>query len=203
MAATWWDESVHELQTAASRGWKAVIEAWLTTAEASQDNKGAPDLADQVAVRLLASSQLAHRAGIAADLARIDVEITATKASGNSYGTVESGEHIVSPAELSNLESLRSEAKKVLTSIDASLLATARDVYASISVSDAPNWAIGTLRNRMRDLVMQHFDMVKCCALAWYDELARKYGSTLRETERRRSVSAARLEQNLAELGYV
>ena len=36
MAATWWEESFFELQTAASRGWKAVIEAWLTTAEASQ-----------------------------------------------------------------------------------------------------------------------------------------------------------------------
>ena len=54
MAATWWENSVHELQTAVSRGWKAVIEAWLTTAEASQDDKNIPDLADQTAIKLLA-----------------------------------------------------------------------------------------------------------------------------------------------------
>ena len=42
MAATWWEGSFYELQTAASRGWKAVIDAWLTTAEATQDVKHRP-----------------------------------------------------------------------------------------------------------------------------------------------------------------
>ena len=36
--------------------WKAVIEAWLTTAEASQDDKNAPDLADQIAIKVLAGT---------------------------------------------------------------------------------------------------------------------------------------------------
>ena len=62
MAATWWQDSFHELQTAANRGWKAVIEAWLTTAEASQDDKKAPDLADQIAIKLLAGPQLGQSA---------------------------------------------------------------------------------------------------------------------------------------------
>ena len=56
MAATWWEESFHELETAANRGWKAVINAWLTTAEASADDKNAPDLADQIAIKLLAGT---------------------------------------------------------------------------------------------------------------------------------------------------
>ena len=54
MAATWWEESFYELETAANRGWKAVIDAWLTTAEASKDDKKAPNLADQTAIKLLA-----------------------------------------------------------------------------------------------------------------------------------------------------
>ena len=83
MAATWWEESVYELQTAASRGWKAVIDAWLTTAEASADDKDAPDLADQIAVRLLAGAQLAVRADLAAEHARFDAEIKAAEASGD------------------------------------------------------------------------------------------------------------------------
>ena len=67
MAATWWEESFYELQTAASRGWKAVIDAWLTTAEASADDKNAPDLADQIAIKLLAGPELATRADLAAE----------------------------------------------------------------------------------------------------------------------------------------
>ena len=47
IAATWWEKSFYELQTAANRGWKAVIDAWLTTTEAGKDDKKAPNLADQ------------------------------------------------------------------------------------------------------------------------------------------------------------
>ena len=60
MAATWWEESFYELETAANRGWKAVIEAWLTTTEASQDDKKAPNLADQTVIKLLAGPQLSR-----------------------------------------------------------------------------------------------------------------------------------------------
>ncbi|MCY3952044.1 MAG: N-6 DNA methylase [bacterium] len=81
MAATWWEECFHELETAANRGWKAVIEAWLTTAEAGTDDKGAPDLADQIAIELLAAAQLAERTDLAAELARLDAEIKAAEAS--------------------------------------------------------------------------------------------------------------------------
>ena len=67
MAATWWEESFHELETAANRGWTAVIDAWLTTAEASADDKNAPDLADQTAIKLLAGHELTARTDLAAD----------------------------------------------------------------------------------------------------------------------------------------
>ena len=81
MAATWWEESFYELETAASRGWKAVIAAWLTTAEASANDKNAPDLADQIVVRLLAGAQLAARTDLAAEHAGIDAEIKAVEVS--------------------------------------------------------------------------------------------------------------------------
>ena len=83
MAATWWEDSVHELQTAVSRGWKAIIEAWLTTAEASQDDKNAPDLADQIATRLLAGPQLTSRAELAVALTSLDFQIKIAEASGD------------------------------------------------------------------------------------------------------------------------
>ena len=62
IAATWWEDSTFDLKAAASRGWKAVLEGWLTTAEASQDDKNAPDLAETLAIRVLAGERLADRA---------------------------------------------------------------------------------------------------------------------------------------------
>ena len=75
-------ESFHDLQTATSRGWKAVIEAWLTTAEAGQDDKNAPELTDQIAVKLLAGPQLTSRADLADAVASLDAEIEAAEATG-------------------------------------------------------------------------------------------------------------------------
>ena len=91
MAATWWEESFHELQTAASRGWKAVIDAWLTTAEASKDDKNAPNLADQTVIKLLAKPQLAERTLLAEEHAQLDAKIKAA------------GDHTLTPAEIKKL----------------------------------------------------------------------------------------------------
>ncbi|MXX65036.1 MAG: N-6 DNA methylase, partial [Acidimicrobiia bacterium] len=55
MAATWWENSFFDLQIAAGRGWKAVLEAWLTTAEAGQeDKKTAPPLSRPTGYQILA-----------------------------------------------------------------------------------------------------------------------------------------------------
>ena len=85
MAATWWEESFYELETAANRGWKAVIDAWLTTTEASKDDKKALNLADQTAIKLLAGPQLAERTVLAVEHARLDAEI---KAAGDNALTL-------------------------------------------------------------------------------------------------------------------
>ena len=103
MAATWWEESFYELETAANRGWKAVIEAWLTTTEASQDDKKAPNLADQAVIKLLAGPQLAERTVLADEHARLDAFIKAADASD---------EHASIAAEIKKLKSARTKAKK-------------------------------------------------------------------------------------------
>ena len=72
MAATWWEESFYELETAANRGWKAVIDAWLTTSEAGKDDKNAPNLADQTVIELLAGPQLTGRTGPTSEYADLD-----------------------------------------------------------------------------------------------------------------------------------
>ena len=199
MAATWWEESVHDLQTATNRGWKAVIEAWLTTAEASQDDKNAPDLADQNAIKLLAGPQLASRAELAAALANLDAEIKVAEATREED---EPGEDALSPAEIKKMKSERTKAKKTLRAIDASLLATARQSLDALPPAEAPAQVTGVLRGRIEKLVADHFAVIDHSTLAWYDNLLNKYGTTLREHEAERDTAAARLDMYLEELGY-
>ena len=199
MAATWWEESFHELQTAASRGWKAVIEAWLTTAEASQGEKNAPDLAEQTAIKLLAGPQLASRAELAAALASLDVQIKADEAAGNGAEPDDAGP---SPAEIKEMKSERTEVKKNLKAIDASLLATARMVLNEMPAATAPPQAIGVLHSRIERLVTDHLADIERDTVAWYDNLVNKYATTLRDLDAARDTAAAQLETHLRRLGY-
>ena len=200
MAATWWEACFHELETAATRGWKGVIEGWLTTAEASADDKNAPDPADQIAVRLLAGDRLADRTELATEHARLDAEIRAAEASGGEDD--EPDADALSPAEIKKLKSARTKTKRALKEIDTSLLAAARQALDSMSESEAPGKAIGVLRSRMEKLVADHFAHTERNTIAWYDKLANKYGTTLRDLEAERDAAAARLEKHLKELGY-
>ena len=200
MAATWWEESVHELQTAANRSWKAVIEAWLTTTEAGQDDKTAPDLADQTAIKLLARPQLTSRAELAAALTSLDTEIKAAEASDDEDD--EPGDDTASVAEVKKMKSARTKAKKTLKAIDASLLATARQTLDAVLEADASAQAIGVLRARIEKQAIDHFAAIERDAIAWYDNLVYKYGTTLRDLEAERETAAARLEKHLMGLGY-
>ena len=196
MAATWWEESFYELETAANRGWEAVIDAWLTTTEASKDDKKALNLADQTVIKLLAGPLLAERTVLAAEHARLDAQIKAAEASDDEH------EDAFSPAEVKKLKLARTKAKKSLKAIDASLLAVARKTLDAMPPVEAHAKAIGVLRSRIEKLVAEHFATVERSTLAWYDNLANKYGTNLRDLETERESAAARLDKHLKELGY-
>ena len=199
MVATWWQESINELQTAANRGWKAAIEAWLTTAEASQDEKNAPDLADQTAIKLLAGSQLAERADLVLQHARLVVEINAAEASDDDD---EPDDGALSPSEVKRLKTERTRARRALKNVDNALLEQAHQALQVMRMDDAPAEAVGVLRSRIKKRIAGHFATVERYTLAWYDNLTRKYGTTLSQLEYERDVISARLEKHLTELGY-
>ena len=199
MAATWWEESFYELETAANRGWKAVIDAWLTTAEASADDKNAPDLADQIAIKLLAEPELAARADLAAEHARLDAEIKDAEVSGEDE---EPGDGALSTADIKTLKSARTRVRKAVKAVDASLTSVARQTLEALPSTDAPAEAIGVLRSRIEKLVADHFSTIERSTLTWYDNLVTKYGTTLRDLEAKRAAAIARLEDHLMELGY-
>ena len=200
MAATWWEASFYELETAANRGWKAVIDAWLTTAEASADDKNAPDLVDQIAVRLLAGDQLTARDDLAAEHARLNAGIKAAEASDDEDD--EPDDVALSPAEVKKLKSARTKIRQDLKTIDTSLLAVSRRVLDAMRPANAPSEAISVLRSRIEKLVADHFADIERDTLAWYNDLADKYGATLRDLKVERDTAAARLEKHLKELGY-
>ena len=112
MAATWWEDSVFDLQAAASRGWSAVLEGWLTTTEATQDDKNAPDLADQTAIRLLAGDALDQRSELATEAARLDAEIKGAEPSGDETTKTPRPEDTISPDELKKLKSRPNEGQE-------------------------------------------------------------------------------------------
>lgn len=98
--------------------------------------------------------------------------------------------------------SARTRAKKSLRAIDGSLLATSRQALDAMPPADAPAKAIGVLRSRTEKLVTDHFSTIERNALAWYDNLVGKYGTTLHELEAQRDTSAVLLNQHLKDLGY-
>ncbi|MDE0138690.1 MAG: hypothetical protein OXM57_09150, partial [bacterium] len=167
--------------------------AWLTTAEASEGDKNVPNLADQSVIQLLTGPQLAERTEVADEHARLDALIKAAEASD---------ERALIAAAIQRLKSARAKAKKSLRAIDGSLLAISRQTLDAMPPADAPAKAIGVLRNRIEKLVTDHSATIERDALAWYDNLANRYGTTLRQLEAERDTATARLHQHLKELGY-
>ncbi len=193
MAATWWEKSFYELETAASRGWKAVIDAWLTTTEAGKDDKKAPILANQAVIKLLARQQVTERNALTDEYARLDAEIKRAQASDEAAS---------SAVEIKKLKSARTKVKKNLKAIDASLVTTARQTLDALPPTEAPAQAIGVLRSRIEKLVADHTATIERTSLTWYDKVADKYGTKLHELEAERNTAAARLNQHLKALGY-
>ena len=203
MAATWWEDCTFDLKAAASRGWKAVLDGWLTTAEASQDDKNAPDLADTLAIRILAGEHLASRATLATEAARLDAEVKAAETvDANEDNDDEDRDDAMSPAEFKKLKGDRTKAKKALRSIDDSLLAEAHERLVAMTDDDAFERVSTELGDRIERLVDDHSADVQRRITAWHDNLADKYAVTLHQLEDARDDASARLAQHLKALGY-
>ena len=199
MAATWWEACFYELETAANRGWKAVIEAWLTTAEAGRSDKNGSDLADQTAIRLLAESHLDERDKLVAEYVRLGAEIK----SAELIDEYEDGsERRLSFAEIKTFRSARAKIKRRLKAIDDSLHTTARQALDAIPLAEAFLYTNTVLCGRFKGIFFDYFADTEFSILAWYDNLVLKYGiSLLQLVEERNSVTVG-LEKHFKDLGY-
>lgn len=199
MVASWWEECVFDLQTASTRGWSGVLESWLTSAEANQENKNAPNLADEAIIRILASEALGNRAELAKRAVQLDAE---SKSALVTEDELEVEETPVTPAELKSLKSELKRVKKDLKSIDSSLLDSAKTTMTSLNRVQAMDLALCDLRRRLDAHVEDYAAATERETLAWYENLASKYGTTLRQLEAARDDAALRLNAHLEELGY-
>jgi type I restriction enzyme M protein len=203
MAATWWEGSFFDLKTAISRNWRAVLEAWFTTAEASQVDKNAPDLPNQVAIRLLADGALHERSELAAVIATIDAEIRSAERSGEEDDdTDDVRDDPIGPEELARFKSRRTKAKKELKAIDISLLATAKSSLANLSEAESTNVVLAEQHRRIGMLLDAHFNDVERRIITWHENLVDKYAINLRQLEDARDAAASNLDRYLKELGY-
>ena len=200
MAATWWDQSVHELQTAASRGWEAVMEAWLTTVEANQSSKNTAEFADQIVIRLLAGGKLDARADLVAEIAGLNAKIDAIGSRDN--GDAESGCDALVVSKVKKMQTERTKKQAALKAIDTSLLTTARQALDAMSADAALQSVLHVLRGRVEQLLSEDQAATERSTIAWYDKLLQKYGVTLQELEAERREAEAHLYRQLRELGY-
>ncbi len=176
MAATWWEDCFYEIETAANRGWKAVIEGWLITAGASQSDKNGSDLVDQIAIKLFAAGRLDERNSLVAEGVRLDAEIRSAELVDEDDDQLE---RQLSSAEIGALKSARAKVKKQIRIIDNSLLSTARHVFDAMSSDEAFIHIDKVLCSRIEDIVADHFKDIERSLFAWYDNLVYKYGQSL------------------------
>ena len=156
--------------------------------------------ADQIAVRLLAGAQLAARADLAAEHARLDAKIKAVEASDDEDD--EPDDDALSLAELKRLKSARTKARKDLKALDASLLAVAspnprrHGHRPTLPLRPSVCSAAGS-----RSSWLTTSPPSSRSTLAWYDNLVNKYGTTLRDLEAERDAAAFRLEKHFEDWG--
>ena len=199
MVATWWEDCFHELETAANRGWKAVVEGWLITAEASQSDKNGSDLVDQIAIKILAVTHLDERDSLVAEYAHLDAEIKSAESIDEDDDELE---RQLSSAEVRALKSARAKAKKQIKTIDDSLLSTARQVFSAMALDEAFAHVDTALCSRIEEIIADSFADTERRILTWYDNLILKYSTPLIELLEERDSVTARLDRRLKRLGY-
>ena len=199
MAATWWEDCFYELETAVNRGWKAVIEGWLITAEASQSGKNGPDLVDQTAIKLLAVTRLEERDSLIAEFGRRDAEIKSAESIDEDDDELE---RELSPTEIRALKSARAKVKKQIKTIDDSLLSAAGQVFGAMPPDEAFVRVSTVLCGRIEEIITDYIAETERSILSWYDNLIHKYGTPLFQILDERDSITDRLDKRFRRLGY-
>jgi type I restriction enzyme M protein len=199
LAARWWDDVSFDLETLATRGAGGVVDGWLTSAGAAQENGAS--LIGQPIVSALVPELLVEREALAVEVAELDASVKAADAVGDDEDEPggEGGDEVLTLAELKELKARRTKAKKTLKALDAKLLEQATTARGEV---DPEALACSLLRERLKDglsrRVAAHLETLVDRYQTWHD----KYATTLRDLDAERNTFARELHVFLAELGY-
>lgn len=203
LAARWWDSVSFDLETLVTRGAGGIVDGWLTTAEAAQDDGGS--LLDHAVIVALVPDLLAEREQLAADAAALDSVIKGSEVADvdgeedEAEAEGDEGSRPISPAQLKALKAQRTRVRKDLRDVGARLLEGA--AAARVGVDDE-TLVLDLLRLRLTDSVSRRVAAHRRDLVRRYETWHEKYAVTLKELESDRDEASARLDEFLEELGY-
>lgn len=209
IVARWWDGLRFDIETAWYRGAFGVIDGWLTTIEARQDEKNPPPLTEEPIMRRLVEHDLKERERLAVKVAELDATIKAAeaaKADGgddeDALGEGELDDDGLTPDQVKRLKQERTRSRKALKALDARLLGSAREARLTLAREEAESMVLNILHEDLsrgfERQVRTHRQHLVSIYQNWHD----KYAVTLRELEARRDAATAKLNQYLKDLGY-
>ena len=184
IVARWWDDHVYDLQTLDTRGIDGLIDAWLTTAAASEDDKNAPALTDQPIIAALVPHLLAEREELASSVAGLDATIRAAETTGDEDEGAEGSdpdEDALSEEALKRLRSERTAARKQLRKVDGRLLDEATTGRQALTPEAGEALVLGILYNRLTTALDRHVAAQQQHLIETYRRWHDKYAITLRD----------------------
>jgi type I restriction enzyme M protein len=206
IVARWWDGHVYDLQTLGTRGIDGLVDAWLTTAAASQDDKNAPALSDQPIIIALVPGLLDKREELAAKAGELDTTIRAAGVTADSVeeeeGEAEPDSDVLTEEELKELKAARTAARKQLKQLDALLLDEAVVARKPLDAAAVEGLVLGILHDQMITELHRHITAHGRHLAEAFQGWHQKYASNLRELETARDSAAEQLDIFLRDLGY-
>ena len=203
--ARWWDDHAYELETLENRGIDGLLDAWLTTAEASQDDKNAAPLTDQPIIAGLVPGLLDEREQLATRAAELDATIKTAEVATDDEGDGEEpepDEDALTPEELKKAKSARTATGKQLKQLDARLLKEATTARGTLSIETAETLVLGILHGRLVGAMDGHLDRRRQRLTETHQRWHDKYKTTLRDLEAETREATRHLNAYLESLGY-
>jgi type I restriction enzyme M protein len=204
VVARWWDEISFDMQTLETRGIAGVLDGWLTTAAAMQQDRNGSSLADQPLIGALAADLLRQREDAAASLAELDAAIEVVEATSDDEGGENTGvdSETLSHGELKSLKNHRTQLRKRLKKLDADLLDAARRARGALTTGGAEALVLVIFRQHLQSSIEKRLAGHREDLVATYRTWKRKYAVTLRSREEARETAIASVKRHLTELGY-
>ncbi|WP_454164285.1 N-6 DNA methylase [Gordonia iterans] len=203
IVASWWGESLPDLKTLATHGYRGLIEAWSATVlDALGEEKAKVNPLDHKVARALLPEYLDRLAAVEAEIAELDSVIKATTASDGEEEGGEPVEEALPPADLKKLKRKLAATKKQFKVDKASFADRLAAASTALDDTSVRQFVLDALQHDLlseaEDRISRHRRAVISAFELWWD----KYRTPLSLLEAERDAAATTLAGLLKELGY-